>query len=81
MPRERISRIVWNPRPESPFYDPNGNMVKPFAKLRIQKQRSYERTCDENQVNRGRSGNTGGGVTSSGQDWDEEDDSYEDRRM
>lgn len=71
IPRERISRIVWNPRPESPFYDPSGNMVKPFAKLRIQKQRSYERTCDEDARRAG---------PNYSQDWDEDEDSFEDRR-
>ncbi|XP_021954962.1 spondin-1 isoform X2 [Folsomia candida] len=70
IPRERISRIVWNPRPESPFYDPSGNMVKPFAKLRIQKQRSYERTCDEDARRAG---------PNYSQDWDEDEDSFEDR--
>jgi len=45
IPRDRIGRIVWKGDKASPFYDPSGNMVKPFARLRIQKLRTYEQEC------------------------------------
>lgn len=47
LPRVEIQRLVWSSNPESPFYDPDGNMLKPFAKLRLQQQRTYKRgSCD-----------------------------------
>ncbi|CAG7726149.1 unnamed protein product [Allacma fusca] len=49
-PRDRIRRIVWTNNENSPFYDPGGGMVKPFARLRLVKQRSYDRSCDTNRV-------------------------------
>lgn len=33
--------------PRSPFYDETGAPMKPFAVLKIQKQRSYARKCSE----------------------------------
>lgn len=47
MPRHRIRKMVWSNDVNSPFYDPDGNMIKPFATLHIQQLRSYKRsTCD-----------------------------------
>jgi hypothetical protein len=49
IPRERIRRITPNypESPESPFYDPNNNWMKPFAKLTVTRQRMYEKPCEE----------------------------------
>lgn len=48
-PHERIRRITpTNPdSPESPFYDPNNNRMKPFARLTVTRQRMYEKPCEE----------------------------------
>ncbi|CAG7729287.1 unnamed protein product [Allacma fusca] len=45
-PKETISRIVWNGDENSPFYDEDGNIVRPFAKLKLSKQRSYNKDCE-----------------------------------
>lgn len=58
MPRHRIRQIVWSNDKNSPFYDADGNMIKPFATLHIQQLRSYKRsTCD--QLHGGESGEFG----------------------
>lgn len=35
----------------SPFYDPSGLDMKPLAKLYLNRQRLYEKTCNEKAVN------------------------------
>lgn len=30
----------------SPFYDPTGTPMKPFARLKLTRQRLYEKSCD-----------------------------------
>ena len=45
MLKEPIRRIVWNGDEKSPFYDPSGNIVKPFARLHLSKLRTYDRSC------------------------------------
>ncbi|CAL8134698.1 unnamed protein product [Orchesella dallaii] len=61
IPRDRIHGITWQEDDRSPFFDSSGNMVKPFARLRISKQRSYEKSCPEhmekNGMGLGRGGN------------------------
>ncbi|XP_015782127.1 spondin-1-like isoform X2 [Tetranychus urticae] len=49
IPQERIRRITpSNPNSrDSPFYDPNGSKMKPFARLTVTRQRMYEKACDE----------------------------------
>lgn len=32
--------------PRSPFYDPTGAPMKPFARLKLTRQRLYEKSCD-----------------------------------
>ncbi|ODM96426.1 Spondin-1 [Orchesella cincta] len=76
IPRDRIHGITWQEDDRSPFFDASGNMVKPFARLRISKQRSYEKTCPEHMEKHGAGlGRAGGG------DYDEDDqyDDFDDR--
>nr|XP_027204140.1 spondin-1-like isoform X2 [Dermatophagoides pteronyssinus] len=49
IPQERIRRITsTSPNlPESPFYDPSGAPMKPFARLTISRQRIYEKVCGD----------------------------------
>ena len=50
IPQERIHRIT-STTPNlanSPFYDPNGGRMKPFARLTVSRQRIYEKLCGEN---------------------------------
>ncbi|XP_046624177.1 spondin-1-like isoform X5 [Neodiprion virginianus] len=47
-PQERITRITstFPNDPASPFYDETGADMKPIAKLYLNRQRLYEKTCD-----------------------------------
>lgn len=49
IPQERIRRITSSSPnlAESPFYDPTGAPMKPFARLTISRQRIYEKVCDD----------------------------------
>ncbi|CAH0561042.1 unnamed protein product [Brassicogethes aeneus] len=49
LPRQPIRRIKPNSPndPRSPFYDENGEDMKPIARLTLTRQRLYEKTCDE----------------------------------
>ncbi|XP_015783097.1 spondin-1-like [Tetranychus urticae] len=50
MPPERIHAITssWpGEEGKSPFYDPTGAKIKPFAQVTVKRLRTYPRTCDE----------------------------------
>lgn len=49
MPQESIQRITsaFPNDSRSPFYDPTGLDMKPLAKLYLNRQRLYEKTCDD----------------------------------
>ena len=49
IPQERIRRITpTNPSSsDSPFYDPNNNRMRPFARLTVTRQRLYEKSCSD----------------------------------
>ncbi|GAB6030928.1 hypothetical protein CHUAL_007755 [Chamberlinius hualienensis] len=47
-PKDQIRRITttYPSNPESPFFDPSGEPMKPVAKLTLIRQRLYEKSCD-----------------------------------
>nr|XP_018916487.1 PREDICTED: spondin-1-like isoform X1 [Bemisia tabaci] len=49
VPRDRIQKITtsWPDDPKSPFYDPSGAEMKPLARLILNQQRLYEKTCTD----------------------------------
>lgn len=49
IPQERIRRITPNnpSSSDSPFYDPNNNRMRPFARLTVTRQRLYEKSCSD----------------------------------
>ncbi|XP_050307769.1 spondin-1 isoform X2 [Anthonomus grandis grandis] len=46
--RQPIRRLKYDfpDDPRSPFYDPSATPLKPFARLRLTRQRLYEKSCD-----------------------------------
>jgi hypothetical protein len=54
--------------------------VKPFARLRIQKQRAYERPCDHTHDVGSSVDGMGSRQYNNNVDWDEEEDSDEEKR-
>lgn len=51
-PRDPIRQITTrHPKDESsPFYDPTGAEMKPFAKLYLTRQRLYEKSCTDDSI-------------------------------
>ena len=49
IPQERIRRITPNnpSSSDSPFYEPNNNRMRPFARLTVTRQRLYEKSCSD----------------------------------
>lgn len=60
-PQEKIRRITssWPNDAKSPFYDPSGQPMKPLARLTIQRQRIYEKSCSDNTLVGGGGGTFG----------------------
>ncbi|XP_022238812.1 spondin-1-like isoform X2 [Limulus polyphemus] len=45
IPQERI-KMLTSSDPETPFFDPTGNPIKPVVRLTITRQRIYEKSCE-----------------------------------
>ncbi|XP_076311519.1 spondin-1-like [Tachypleus tridentatus] len=45
IPQERI-KVLISSDPETPFFDPTGNPMKPVVRLTITRQRIYEKSCE-----------------------------------
>lgn len=47
IPHERIRRITATEPPTGPFYDPDTNEMKPFARLTIKRKQTFPSQCTE----------------------------------
>ena len=77
IPHDRIQRVRPTADPnmtDSPFYDPSGSRMNPFARLTISRQRMYEKACDDK-------GGDGGDGSVDGSSRTGSEDPDEDRRM
>ena len=64
IPHDRIQRVKPTSDPNmtmSPFYDPSGARMNPFARLTISRQRMYEKPCDDKEGGDTDGGGGGGG--------------------
>ncbi|XP_055952106.1 spondin-1-like isoform X4 [Argiope bruennichi] len=52
VPQEKIRRITSSTpnNPQSPFYDPSGQPMKPVARLTVTRQRVYDKNCEDYEV-------------------------------